>query len=183
MSNSHTTSAHTANATQDTRWLTATEQTLWRTWLNVHSQINTALARQLSQSSSLSLPDYEVLVQLSESEGGQQRITALADRLQWDRSRLSHQITRMTKRGLVRRETCEDDGRGAFVILEEEGKRSIADAAPGHVRQVQELLFDPLNEQECTALLGILQKLDAQFDNPLLEKSRPDTLKPGHNSH
>lgn len=152
-----------------TRWLSTPEQILWRSWLNVHNRMNTALARQLSRDSSLSLPDYEVLVHLSEADGGRQRITALADGLQWDRSRLSHQITRMAKRGLVRRETCEADGRGAFVILEDDGRQAISAAAPGHVGQVRELLFDQISEQECSNLLAILEKLDAQFDNPLLD--------------
>ncbi|MGJ4050084.1 MarR family winged helix-turn-helix transcriptional regulator [Corynebacterium macclintockiae] len=139
------------------------EQQVWRAWLNTHIQINAELAQQLSADTSLSLSDYEVLVHLSESPDNQQRIVALANTMQWSRSRLSHQITRMAKRGLVRRETCDADGRGAFVALEAAGLEAITNAAPGHVEKVRELIFDHLSDAEVEKLLAILSKLDAQF--------------------
>ncbi|MGJ4127098.1 MarR family winged helix-turn-helix transcriptional regulator [Corynebacterium sp. LK28] len=139
------------------------EQQVWRAWLNTHIQINAELAQQLSADTSLSLSDYEVLVHLSESPDNQQRIVALANTMQWSRSRLSHQITRMAKRGLVRRETCDADGRGAFVVLEPAGLEAITNAAPGHVKKVRELIFDHLSDAEVEKLLALLSKLDAQF--------------------
>ena len=145
------------------QWLNSREQQVWRAWLNTHIQINAELAQQLSADTSLSLSDYEVLVHLSESPDNQQRIVALANTMQWSRSRLSHQITRMAKRGLVRRETCDADGRGAFVVLEPAGLEAITNAAPGHVKKVRELIFDHLSNAEVEKLLAILSKLDAQF--------------------
>lgn len=145
------------------QWLNSREQQVWRAWLNTHIQINAELAQQLSADTSLSLSDYEVLVHLSESPDNQQRIVALANTMQWSRSRLSHQITRMAKRGLVRRETCDADGRGAFVVLEAAGLEAITNAAPGHVEKVRELIFDHLSDAEVEKLLAILSKLDAQF--------------------
>ncbi|MDK8869971.1 MarR family winged helix-turn-helix transcriptional regulator [Corynebacterium macclintockiae] len=145
------------------QWLNSREQQVWRAWLNTHIQINAELAQQLSADTSLSLSDYEVLVHLSESPDNQQRIVALANTMQWSRSRLSHQITRMAKRGLVRRETCDADGRGAFVVLEPAGLEAITNAAPGHVKKVRELIFDHLSDAEVEKLLAILSKLDAQF--------------------
>lgn len=145
------------------QWLNSREQQVWRAWLNTHIQINAELAQQLSADTSLSLSDYEVLVHLSESPDNQQRIVALANTMQWSRSRLSHQITRMAKRGLVRRETCDADGRGAFVVLEPAGLEAITNAAPGHVKKVRELIFDHLSNAEVEKLLALLSKLDAQF--------------------
>ncbi|MGJ4070911.1 MarR family winged helix-turn-helix transcriptional regulator [Corynebacterium macclintockiae] len=145
------------------QWLNSREQQVWRAWLNTHIQINAELAQQLSADTSLSLSDYEVLVHLSESPDNQQRIVALANTMQWSRSRLSHQITRMAKRGLVRRETCDADGRGAFVVLEPAGLEAITNAAPGHVKKVRELIFDHLSDAEVEKLLALLSKLDAQF--------------------
>lgn len=144
-------------------WLSDQEQLAWRDWILVKTRIETALARQLQNDSSISLADYVVLVQLSEHPDRRQRIAALADALQWDRSRLSHQITRMTKRGLVRRETCSNDGRGAFVAIENHGMKIIQESAPGHVQAVRELFFDHLTEDEVTQLTGILHKLAQQF--------------------
>lgn len=152
-----------ADATAETPWLSNREQQVWRAWLNAHIQINAELAQQLSAETSLSLSDYEVLVHLSESPNHQQRIVALANMMQWSRSRLSHQITRMAKRGLVRRETCDADGRGAFVVLETAGLDAITTAAPGHVAKVRELVFDRLTDTEIEQFYSILAKLNKQL--------------------
>lgn len=146
-----------------TRWLNSHEQQVWRAWLNAHIQINAELAQQLSAETSLSLSDYEVMVHLSESPDYQQRIVALANMMQWSRSRLSHQITRMAKRGLVRRETCDADGRGAYVVLETAGLDAITTAAPGHVAKVRELVFDRLTDTEVEQFYSILAKLNEQL--------------------
>lgn len=152
-----------ADATAGTPWLNSHEQQVWRAWLNAHIQINAELAQQLSAETSLSLSDYEVLVHLSESPDYQQRIVALANMMQWSRSRLSHQITRMAKRGLVRRETCDADGRGAYVVLETAGLDAITTAAPGHVAKVRELVFDRLTDAEVEQFYSILAKLNEQL--------------------
>lgn len=152
-----------ANVTDDP-WLTERQQEVWRRWLFVTQSLPTALAHQLAQDSGLSLPDFEVLVILSESDGGRIRISALADRLQWERSRLSHHVTRMAKRGLVEKHDCPDDGRGAYVVLTDAGRASIVDAAPGHARLVRRLLFDESSATQVDQLdhylRGIADRLD-----------------------
>ena len=150
---------------QATKWLTAEEQSLWRTWLFVASRIDATMARDLLRESDLSLSDYAVLVPLSEHPEHKERIAALAERLQWDRSRLSHQITRMSKRGLVRRETCAEDGRGAFVAIEPEGMEAITAAAPSHVASVRRSFTDRLDADDRANLARILKKLASQFED------------------
>lgn len=150
---------------QPTKWLTTEEQALWRTWLFVASRIDATMARDLLRESDLSLSDYAVLVPLSEHEEHKERIAALADHLQWDRSRLSHQITRMSKRGLVRRETCAEDGRGAFVAIEPAGMEAIAAAAPSHVTSVRRSFTDRLDSNDRADLARILKKLASQFQD------------------
>jgi DNA-binding MarR family transcriptional regulator len=121
------------------------------------------LNRQLQRDSGLSLPEYEVLVQLSEAPGRRLRPYQLCEALNWEQSRLSHQLTRMERRGLVAREECAADGRGAFVILRAEGDAALQSAAPGHVAAVRQLIFDRLDdggraafEDACTAILAAL---------------------------
>jgi DNA-binding MarR family transcriptional regulator len=109
--------------------------------------------RQLQTDSGLSLPEYEVLVQLSEAPGGRLRPFQLGQVLQWEQSRLSHQLARMQRRGLVTREECPSDGRGAFVVLTATGRTSIESAAPGHAATVRRLVFDRLTAEQ-TAVLG-----------------------------
>ncbi|WP_288812718.1 MarR family winged helix-turn-helix transcriptional regulator [uncultured Corynebacterium sp.] len=140
-------------------WLTSEEQRTWRDWILVSGRMDTVLARQLQAESAISLADYVVLVQLSEHPEKRERIAVLAEALQWDRSRLSHQITRMAKRGLVRRETCSNDGRGAFVAIEDHGLEVIKAAAPGHAGAVREHFFDQLDPKDVDNLGRILSKL------------------------
>jgi DNA-binding MarR family transcriptional regulator len=130
-----------------TSWLSAKQQRVWRRWLAANAHLPAALHREL-RADGLSLPDFEVLVQLTESPEGRVRVTDLARALSWEKSRASHHLTRMERRGLVRREECCDDGRGAFVALTTEGRTAIEQAAPGHVHTVRSLVFDDLTETE-----------------------------------
>jgi DNA-binding MarR family transcriptional regulator len=153
------------NATEEsTRWLSDREQCLWRNWLRAGHSIDAGLAREMQQDNGISMADYEVLVNLSEAPERKMRVAALADRLQWDRSRLSHQITRMRNRGLLDRESCSSDGRGAFIVLTDDGFDLIRGAAPGHVGAVRALMFDRLSREQQDQLAAILGTINAQFE-------------------
>jgi DNA-binding MarR family transcriptional regulator len=147
-------------------WLTADEQRAWRTYLRLNSLLPARLNRQLQQDSGLTLPEYEVLVQLSEAPQQRRRPFQICEALNWEQSRLSHQLTRMQHRGLVAREECEADGRGAFVVLTATGADAIQSAAPGHVAAVRRLVFDRLGddqraafEQACSTIIEALAEL------------------------
>ena len=152
-------------ATDDTPWLDDRQQQVWRAWLRVGSRLPAALNRQLQRDSELSLQDFDVLVQLTDVDEGRVRVSALAAALGWERSRLSHHVTRMERRGLVAREECDDDGRGAFVVLTPAGRTAIERAAPGHVRTVRSLVFDALAPAEVDALgdalAAVLDRLES----------------------
>src|ERR1700754_5363581 len=114
------------------RWLSIAEQRAWRTHLALHKLLMHRLDREL-QEHSLSLNDYEILVNLSESQDRRMRMSDLADATIQSRSRLSHQISRMEAKGLVTREDCHGDRRGAFAVLTDEGWETIQRVAPLHV--------------------------------------------------
>jgi DNA-binding MarR family transcriptional regulator len=133
-------------------WLSAPEQRAWRAFLGLHRELNARLNRQLQSQSQLSLPDYEVLVVLSEAVQGRMRPYELCDFLQWEQSRLSHHIRRMERRGLVSREGCTGDGRGAFVVLSPAGRAAIEAAAPSHAAAVRSLLFEAMTEEQVAVL-------------------------------
>ena len=147
-----------------TPWLTDAEQRAWRKWLSVSAQLPAALHRQLQRDSALSLQDFEVLVHLTETAEHRARVSDLAQALQWERSRLSHHIKRMEARGLVTREECAADGRGAFVVLSDEGRVAIEQAAPEHARTVKALVFDSLTTQELEGFTTAVDKTLAQLD-------------------
>jgi DNA-binding MarR family transcriptional regulator len=137
------------------RWLTDDEQRAWRGLLRMTSQLNARMNRQLQDEAGISLADYDVLVVLSEAPQAQRRVFELADALAWEQSRVSHQLARMQRRGLVAREECPTDARGAFVVLTEAGRAAIERAAPGHVDMVRQLVFDGLSHDQLAALTAV----------------------------
>jgi DNA-binding MarR family transcriptional regulator len=145
-----------------TPWLSPDEQRLWRAWLALGSGLSAALHRDLQADAGLSLPDFDVLVRLTDTEDGRVRVSELARALGWERSRLSHHVTRMERRGLVARDDCVDDGRGAFVVLTDSGRAAIEEAAPHHVRTVRRLFVDELSADEVAMLGPVLERLLAR---------------------
>jgi DNA-binding MarR family transcriptional regulator len=131
--------------------------------------VDSTVARDLNRDSGLSMPDYLVLSSLSEALGHRCRLTELAGRMQWSASRVSHHVTRMQQRGLVTREDCSDDLRGAFVLLTEQGWAAIRAAAPAHASSVREHLIDLLSAEDVAALTSIGEKVAAHFGESCLD--------------
>jgi len=135
------------------RWLHDTEQRAWRAWLEVMRLLPAQLEDRLHERHDLNLTDYQVLVELSESDGSRLRMTELANRTSLSKSRLSHQIGRMEKAGLVERQDCPSDRRGAFAVITDQGWALLREAAPGHVADVRELFMDLMSPEE-VAVVG-----------------------------
>lgn len=147
----------------DVEGLNESEARAWRGYQRMRTLLTAQLARDLSHDSDLSEPDYTVLSNLSEAEGHRWRLNELSARMLWSKSRLSHHIARMEERGLVTREECATDGRGAFVVLTRQGMRAIERAAPSHVASVRRNLIDLLTPAEIDALAAISQKVVAHL--------------------
>ena len=154
---------YTGTMTTQGPWLTDDQQQVWRRWLAVNAELAALLHRDLQANSGLSLPDFSVLVQLTDRPEARVRVSDLADALQWERSRLSHHLRRMEARALVRREECPEDGRGAFVVLTPAGREAIERAAPDHAATVRTVVFDPLTDAEFAALGRITEKVLARL--------------------
>ena len=148
------------------QWLTAEEQRARRAYLRTGRMLTTRLTRQLQADSGLSLPEYEVLVQLSEAPGGRLRPFQLGQALDWEQSRLSHLLSRMTRRGFVAREECPGDGRGALVQLTAEGRAAIESAAPGHAAAVRKLVLRPLDSAQAAAFGSAFEAILAALEDP-----------------
>src|SRR4051812_38071047 len=121
----------------DPRWLDEREAHAWRQFVFMMSRLRRYLGSELQRETGLSDADYEVLVNLSEAQDGRMRPSELGGAMQWEKSRLSHHLTRMEQRGLVKRAPCKTDSRGAFVQLTPAGRKAIEKAAPRHVEQVR----------------------------------------------
>lgn len=146
------------------RWLDAREARAWRAYTRMRVQLTARLSRELISRSGLSEADYSVLVTLSEASDGRVRAFALGNALQWEKSRLSHHLTRMSRRGLVVREECESDARGSFVVITEAGRAAIGAAAPAHVDDVRRHLISVLTDEQLDALADIAETVNAGLE-------------------
>jgi DNA-binding MarR family transcriptional regulator len=142
-----------------TRWLDETEQAAWRACLEVMRLLPNRLEDGLQERHGLTFTDYQVLVEVSESDEHRLRMTELAHRTQLSKSRLSHQIGRLERTGLVVRTQCPEDRRGQWVELTEDGWSVLRAAAPQHVEDVRELFFDPLDGLQAEVLAGALRAI------------------------
>ena len=142
----------TSATTTAPRWLDAREQAAWRAYLDMTAKLQAQLNRELQQQCGISIADYSVLVRLSEHADARLRILELARALGWEKSRLSHQLSRMQQRGLVERSHCSEDRRGAWIVLTDKGRETVVDAAPRHVESVRRYVFAELREEQVDAL-------------------------------
>ncbi len=145
------------------RWLTPTEERAWRGYRRMRTLLDLQLARDLARDSGLSEPDFDVLSTLTERADARWRAGDLAERLLWSTSRLTHHVKRMEGRGLVRRQPCDDDGRGAVLTLTDAGWSTLKAAAPLHVRSVRKQFIDLLTAEEIDCLAGISEKVSRRL--------------------
>lgn len=159
------------NSRQEVPWLDLEEQKAWRTYLFTTTRLKERLSQTLEQDPNidLSLAEYEILVRLSESESGSARMSELAQQVVHSRSRLTHTVARMEKRGLVARERSVSDGRGRVAVLTAAGRELLEEAAPNHVMSVREFLLDRLGREDFLALARILDKLVSEQDRECIE--------------
>ena len=137
--------------TTEPRWLDDAEMRAWLAYRRMRLLLSAEINRDLAREAGLSEADYDVLSNLTASDD-RRRLSELAARMQWSKSRLSHHITRMEQRGLVRREEVDGDARGSLVVLTPRGRRTIEQAAPGHVASVRRHLIDRLSPEQIRVL-------------------------------
>lgn len=138
-----------------TAWLDEGELRAWRDLQVMQNQLSAVLGRELVERSGLSYVDYLVLAALTDRPDGRLRAFELGRELGWEKSRLSHHISRMAERGLVEKQKCSADRRGAFVAVTQTGRRAIEAAAPGHVASVRRRFIDRLSREQINALSEI----------------------------
>ena len=137
-----------ANAAQ----LSRREIAAWRGLLRTHARVLAALDAELEQTHGLAVPEYEVLLVLSESGDKHLRMSELADAALLTRSGMTRLVDRLERQGLVRRERCAADGRGTYAVITDEGRERFAAARPTHIAGVRRLFLDPLKKKDQRAL-------------------------------
>lgn len=150
----------------DVRWLDEQQQWAWRRFLEGTSRFFEALGDAHDEGLPVTLGEYHLLVQLSEAPGRTLRMSALADFLALSRSRLTHTVDRMERRGLVLRTPVPGDRRGVNCVMTDAGYAALVDAAPGHVTAVRRLLVDTLTDEEFAVLGRAMAKVAEATKGP-----------------
>lgn len=140
------------------------ELAAWRSFIETSTALKDHLDRRLQADSGLSGSDFPVLLALVEADGSCFRASELADHIRWERSRLSHHVARMEKRGLVRRAPHAEDNRGSEVHLTTLGADTFRAATGPHMRAVRELFFDALSAEQQAALADAMGALHARLE-------------------
>jgi DNA-binding MarR family transcriptional regulator len=138
--------------TTSTRWLDTEQQRSWRAYLVGTTLLTDRLDRDLREHHDLSMPEYEILVRLSEAPGRRMRMAELAGSISHSRSRVTHTVSRLEKDGLVERSACLSDGRGVEAVLTAEGFARLEEAAHTHVEGVRRFLLDLASEEDFAAV-------------------------------
>lgn len=148
--------------TTRTRWLDRDQQRVWRAYLVGTTLLTDRLDRDLREQHGLSMPEYEILVRLSETPGRRMRMAELAGAVSHSRSRITHTVARLERDGLVQRTACLSDGRGVEAVLTEAGFARLEAAAPTHVEGVRRYLVDLASDEDFAAVGRVF---DAVADN------------------
>ena len=162
-----------------TRWLDDEEQELWRLLLGAVRKINRGMDETLKAGGEVSASEFAVLVALSEAPEQHLRLHELCTQLEWDRSRASHQVTRMEKRGLLYKEPDAVDARGINVCVTHVGIEHLRRAAPEHVESVRRMVFDHLQPEDVPALRRFFNGVLQAKNLPGYEGYVPDSLLHG----
>lgn len=135
------------------------EWDVWRTFHSMRRKLDLALERQLQRDADISAADYGILLALFEAPGKQLRGRDLGERLAWEKSRISHQVSRMEKRGLLERRECETDLRGSWIGLTNDGTRAVLGAMRDHAATLRRYFFDVLDPAELEAFKAVSNRV------------------------
>jgi DNA-binding MarR family transcriptional regulator len=155
-------------------WLDPREERAWRAFMHARHQLNAYLNQHLLQDAGLSDADYEILAVLSGHPTGHMPAQELGALVQWEKSRLSHQVRRMQERGLIIREPNPADGRSAMICLLPAGRRAIELAAPQHVQNVRRHFIDLFTPAELDTFAALNERILRHLaEGPLPEETMP----------
>jgi DNA-binding MarR family transcriptional regulator len=149
-----------ARTKPDPRKLTAEEEELFRSFYVMRRGFDRALDAQLQRDHQVSISELEVLMALVRAPGRRLRVRELVEMTGWEKSRISHQVTRMAARGFVEREECADDKRASYIKLTGEGRRIVVRALPEHTATIRRILFDALDAEQQEHFLEISRRMN-----------------------
>ncbi len=153
----------------DVPWLDADEQEVWLGIMGVLMRLPAALDAQLRRDAGLSHFEYLILAGLSMTDTRTMRMSDIASFAESSLSRLSHACTRLEAKGWLTRDADPDDRRATVATLTKDGYAKLVEAAPGHVRTVRTLVFDPLTRAQVKQLGEMIARIDTAIGPRLLQ--------------
>ena len=142
----------------------AADWALWVDFVRVEHELARELDRRLQRDAGISQGDYAVMITLFEAPDRRLRPSVLGEAIAWEKSRLSHQLTRMVARGLVERVECDTDGRGSWVVLTREGRRALLGAMRDHASAIRSLFLDVLGPDEKRMIADVAARVGERLD-------------------
>ncbi|MEW2479179.1 MarR family transcriptional regulator [Mycobacterium sp. NPDC049093] len=139
--------------------LSTAEARTWRPYIESSLRLETLLDERLREATGLSLMDYHLLMLLAAASDHRLRMSELAEKMVFSRSRITYQINSMTKRGLVLREPVPEDRRGYRAVLTASGAEVLREAMPLHAASVRELFFDHIRPDELDCIERVFTRL------------------------
>lgn len=135
------------------------ELSVWRSFYAMRRTLDRALDLQLQRDSNLSSSEYEVLLAINVAPERRLRISEIAATIGWEKSRVSHLVTRMEKRGLVDRTRCDSDLRSTWIGLTADGRRAVLGGLRGHSAAIRRYFFDVLEGDEGEQLSALSSRV------------------------
>jgi DNA-binding MarR family transcriptional regulator len=155
--------------------LSGSEREIWRLFFVMRRQLDLTLERRLQADAGISAADYEVLASLFRDPDKRLRAGRIGDLIGWEKSRVSHQLTRMESRGLIKREECGDDARGVWVVLTPDGSRAVLGAIRDHTAAIREYFFEALTDEQLEALGAISRQVLDTVNPPICAEENATT--------
>ncbi len=144
--------------------LSDTQLASWANYQRMRVRLTERINRQLAQKAGLSEADYEILSALIESPNESVRALALRCGLEWEKSRLSHQLRRMEERDLITRQECAEDNRGSVIRVTEAGRKLANEAKVYYEEAVRQYVVDVLTAEQLQALGTIAETILNQVE-------------------
>ena len=144
--------------------LDADETAFWRPLMRIMTALPRALEDHFLPETGLAITDYGVLVALSEAPDHLLRISALAATTGLSLSRISRVVDDLTRRGMVEKRRCAEDGRASNAVLTAAGLARLEAAFPSHLARVRASVFDHLSTEDIRTAGPVLARLAAALD-------------------
>lgn len=131
----------------------------WRGLLRTYARLTKALDAELEAAHGLPLTSYEVLMFIADSDGDRMRMHDLASSILLSRSGLTRLVDRLERDGLLCRESCPSDARGAFACLTPKGRETLDAARATHLAGVRAMFLEHFTPEEQEQLGGFWDRV------------------------